>query len=693
MLDGKSRSKLKIILVYVVLIPFVALLLEVFLFNFRYWESKTFTPIHCDDVIYGGLEHIDGNNYAITNPNEVYLEVLNINQKVKNVYLNLMSDDEYVWGWGMKVCVWETDEANSMYVPLPETEIINGIKETHYIRLHLVGNTEKIRVNISNIPYDHIKINGFGLNQVRPFLFVWWRLIILWIVITLLFMFRPGSLLYTIKVDLNNTHQFVLTAVIVLLIMGFMAEVGSVFLEDNWEDTNWLASLQYNYMAESILHGKTYLEIEPPAILQELENPYDVTVRNQALADAGEMAVTDYAYYNGKYYCYYGIIPVFLFYIPYLVLTGKQLNSGILAIVFTCVFVAAAFWFIYTLVRRYFKNVSLGLYLLMSTVFIAMCEVVYCVQVPTIYVIPFILGLTFDVIGITCWMKAYRAEGKLLKRWLILGSIIIAMVMGCRPQLTIVVLFAFPIFWEQIREGLFFTIKGLVNTLCVIVPFLVIGIFVLYFNAARFSGPLDFGATYNLTGFDMTHRGIIAERLIIGLYELLFQPLIIKTKFPYFYAAEPFLGLASDYQGQIINEQLVAGFFGFNQIGLFVFLIGKCRKELKEKRLWVFSIMSICFGLIIAVLDIQMVGMTLRYLMDFSIFLAIVVVIIVFTILDNEEMTGGVFLCITIFLGMLCLALNVCSLIGSGRLWELSIMDPNLYNVIKYKICGILSIR
>ena len=43
------------------------------------------------------------------------------------------------------------------------------------------------------------------------------------------------------------------------------------------------------------------------------------------------------------------------------------------------------------------------------------------------------------------------------------GAVSIALVMGCRPQLAIAVLFAFPIFWRQIREGLFFTAKGLKN--------------------------------------------------------------------------------------------------------------------------------------------------------------------------------------------------------------------------------------
>ena len=123
---------------------------------------------------------------------------------------------------------------------------------------------------------------------------------------------------------------------------------------------------------------------------------------------------------------------------------------------------------------------------------------------PTIYSVPLALGLTLDLLGISFWLSAAQPDGSVKKSCLIAGAACIALTVGCRPQLAIVTLFAFPIFWKEIKERKFFSVKGMGNTLSVILPFLVIDTALLYYNIVRFGSPLNFGATYNLTGFDMT---------------------------------------------------------------------------------------------------------------------------------------------------------------------------------------------
>ena len=60
---------------------------------------------------------------------------------------------------------------------------------------------------------------------------------------------------------------------------------------------------QYERMAQSILNGHLYLEYEDvDPRLSEMENPYDP----QARKELGIYYHWDHAFYNGKYYMYFG---------------------------------------------------------------------------------------------------------------------------------------------------------------------------------------------------------------------------------------------------------------------------------------------------------------------------------------------------------------------------------------------------
>ena len=167
-----------------------------------------------------------------------------------------------------------------------------------------------------------------------------------------------------------------------------------------------------------------------------------------------------------------------------------------------------------------------------DTIFIAMSAIVYLVFYGTIYSLPIMMSLMLGIIGLSFWIAASDSK-KLNKIYLILGSLAIALIIGCRPQLAIILLFAFPIFWNDIKEKRFFSVKGMANTLSVIVPFLIIGVGIMYYNYARFGSVMDFGANYNLTSNDMTHRGIVLARNWVGIFEYIFQPLNISSKFPF----------------------------------------------------------------------------------------------------------------------------------------------------------------
>lgn len=346
--------------------------------------------------------------------------------------------------------------------------------------------------------------------------------------------FMPSSVLYSLHLDWSDRKQRKWIFFCVALQMLLFLLIYRVFRNSGWQKTTWLAELQYNYLAESFTRGHVYLDaFTPPDILKHMANPYDTVLRDNLLRQAGQKIIIDFAYYNGKYFCYFGVLPVVLFYLPYLLITGNPLSTGTLILVASFLFISATYWLLYLIIRKYFNHITLGVYLLMSSVLITGSEILYCLQMPTLYSVPDMLSILFGFIGLACWIKAKQNVHQLSYKWLIIGALCMVAIGGCRPPFSIFAFVAFPLFWSQIKAGLFFTRKGMKNTLCIIVPFLCVGSLLLYYNYIRFDNPLNFGATYNLTGFDMTHRGFIADRFWLGLFELLFQPFHFITRFPY----------------------------------------------------------------------------------------------------------------------------------------------------------------
>ena len=134
-------------------------------------------------------------------------------------------------------------------------------------------------------------------------------------------------------------------------------------------------------MAESILNGHLYIDypdIDPK--LLALDNPYDFEARK-----AAEVSYHwDHAFYNGRYYMYFGIVPVFLLFLPYRFLTGTNLTTYHATQIFVSLFICGIFTTFYTLVKTFFRRMSLSIYLALSVAF-SIVSVWYSTAAPALY--------------------------------------------------------------------------------------------------------------------------------------------------------------------------------------------------------------------------------------------------------------------------------------------------------------------
>lgn len=665
----------------------ISIFLELFVFNFKHWESYFFPTLDGYHISVGeGLEQTGEHEYRVKDLKSAYFEITDINGCVKNIHADIRIKELYTRrNWALPVRIDMTDAANSMYRSLPRTEIARLIKESEYIRLHLIGDSTKLRLWIAGGEQETIVVNDLQLNVRRPFLFNPIRVMALVLVGCLYLIFNHKSVIYRWTLDFADRRQRRLTGALLtlhLLMIGLTGVSALPFV--SYQNDTWRAHAQYEELADALIDGHFYLNEEPAKSLKQMENPYDSTLRAKVTADAGESFLFDFAYFNGKYYCYFGVVPALLFFVPFQLITGQHLQTWIPVLLCGLLYGVAAFYFIYQMIRKYLKQVSFGMYLLMASVYTTASSILYLVHFGNVYSMPIMLGLLLGVFGLSLWLRTVGADGELDKRYLVGGAVSIALVMGCRPQLAIVMLFAFPIFWEEIKERKFFSKKGMGNTCCVILPFLVVGCLLMYYNYARFGSPFDFGANYNLTSNDMTHKGFVFSRNFLGLFEYFLQPFHVKATFPFLEV----VSLTTEYQGYLSTEPLFGGFLWFHLITVFSFGIFRCRKKLQSRNLWGIALMALISAFIVVEVNIQMSGLTQRYMSDFGWLFALPAILVVCSLEEDlqngEQRLYRVFMRTVIWLSVGEMALNYYSVFLDGRYAELSTANPYMYYLMKY---------
>ena len=338
--------------------------------------------------------------------------------------------------------------------------------------------------------------------------------------------------------------------------------------------------------------------------------------------------------------------------------------------------------YIYALGRRYFQKLSYGMFLLMSSFYFWGSGTLYLVYLGIVYSLPIISALLFGTFGLTLWILA-RKDGKLRKGYLFAGALSIALIIGCRPQLAIILFLAFPIFWKEIvEERVFFSKKGLVNTMMVIVPFLIIGFAMMGYNYARFHSPFDFGANYNLTSNDMAHRGFVFDRFFLGIFCYLLEPINLTAKFPFMHA----VSTANDYLGFTSAEPMFGGFFIMNNLALASLFVFKMKKKLKEHKVYAFTVSCLAMGMIIMLCDIQMSGITQRYMSDFGGLIVLSAVMILFLLeeIAHAYKLQHVFCRAVAMLTGLGIFLNFLTILIPERYYSLVSTRQTLFYMLKY---------
>ena len=238
-------------------IVLAVLLCELFLFNYKHWESLVYAPVEDAACSLYGLEAV-GDRYEIAEE-EAVVEFSGIHRPV--AYLSLALEE----GQQAEVVVGAVDEANASYLWTPVRVVRGDLAASQYLRLHFGRDVQKLRVVIRGLRGGSISREAVALNPAAPLCFSWPRFLLLAGGICCLYLLRCASSFYRVGTDLTRRGQWLLTAACIALQLFFFHGM----LGWNTDALAWPAYMehhrQYYRLTEALTQGRVDIG-EAPAL-------------------------------------------------------------------------------------------------------------------------------------------------------------------------------------------------------------------------------------------------------------------------------------------------------------------------------------------------------------------------------------------------------------------------------------------
>lgn len=613
----------------------ISLLAELFLFNYKHWLTIRNHEIIPEQISLGDAYVPNGDGTYSSGEGDYSITVPELDLELKSVYFNItIPDEDPTLPTVTTIYQSATDAGHSFEYSLPVKELWSNQPKSCYYTYHLYGNCTGLRFLPNLTPCSPISIE-IRLNPVIPLSFSFLRMTGLCFSLCFLYLFRPSSPVY--RISYLKIPNLLRTAMLALLFLAHIA----VFWKLTGLDPSYTGNIpehhrQYQKLAEALREGSVALLEEPAEAFLSMSNPYDLDYRKDILTRNNATYLWDTAYFEGKYYVYFGVVPVLLFHFPYHILTGGALPNHIAVFFALALLLLGVIGTLHEIVKKWFPGLSLGTWFLTTETFLLGSNLIYIAKRPDLYHLPIVTGLAMGMLGLFCFL---RADGKdrISLKYLATGAFLTALTAGCRPQLILFAVFPVILFHRYLFSRDFYRKKeNWPTVIAASLPVILVAAFLMYYNYARFGSVFDFGASYNLTTNDMRYRGWVWGRIPLGLFVYLIQPMRLITEFPFTEA----LYTTTQYMGVTIQEYTPGGIFAthlFAWTAIPAFFLKK-HIDTAHKLPLVLSTSSLAAAFVILVADTEMSGLLWRYFNDFSLFVLFAALLSVWIMACTKKM-------------------------------------------------------
>ncbi|MCL2220344.1 MAG: hypothetical protein FWB94_10745 [Chitinispirillia bacterium] len=514
---------------------------------------------------------------------------------------------------------WTDEESTRGFSRL----LYKHLPHENYTPLQPCGSVSELRVVFRPFGLaENPETSKFGMLQVAvnkriPLYFSGIRLLalsILFFAAVLLFhkklRARAAWFLLEYRFDPASRKQALIyaSAVVLLILFSWVCvytSVGKIHSNEVYQ--------QYNkFLVDALMDGKVYLDNGTPEKLLNEERPYDFNLMH-AKGYAGPGGVMfDWAWYKGKHYCYFGVAPAVLLFVPYRLVTGSYLSNHAGVFLFSAIVVVllAALWRF--CVRKYMPDSRFAFFLLSFVTLYFASGLVGVLRFPLHYTMIQAAALMFSCAGVLLLLKSTENE-KINRLKLFFACLCLALVAGCRPTLIFVSLFVPVILWKRRSWKLL---------MLVAVPYIMVAIPLCIYNYVRFDSVFEFGARYNWTIINVDAYGHINPigkiiRFFVSSALYLFLPYRYSLYFPYVEYAPSLSGML--FGSRLINEG-GGGLINFPIVFCLFYLFRNIFNKNMPKAFYVLLV-----SMVVAVITIMagslVIGYIWRYTVDFAVYI------------------------------------------------------------------------
>ena len=508
---------------------FIVILLECFLFNANaYSENKE--TLKYQNFISEGITstgEVKENNIILKNKD--YIIITTNNKDYSNLYLSFDAEDMNLY-----VNINELKEGQSDYTFKKYVLIDPHIDAFGYISLEDMSTTTSLKIEfdiddsryLNNSTKPLITIDGISFDAYFPLkinplrLGGLFALLLLGFNFSKLFINNKVNEELTIYQKLEKIILFGGAALFICFIIYALINNSAYFLK---YDALYLGGTSsnniYYQQFDAYIKGRLDLDVAVDPGLLTVSNPYNPAERE------GLITLWDHAFYNGKYYSYYGHAPIYLVMLPIYWISGYVptnlfvLQLGTLFSIFA--FLLAALQIIKLFIKK--TNTPFLVLTLIAMVFGSLLLTNNTYEYGgMVYRIPYAYAIGFLFLTIYLFIKGYNTD-KFRFLYFIFTGLSLVFIVFSRPLEVIYLLLFVPIIIKMIIQGKDKPKQMLLDYLPTIGVVLVGAIVVCALNYARFGSILEFGEHYQLTVTDCTKNHLSIDGILPTIYHYYLQ--------------------------------------------------------------------------------------------------------------------------------------------------------------------------
>lgn len=507
---------------------FVTILLECFVFNSSAYNEKKETTTYQNFISETIISNGEVKEDHILLKNKQYV-VINTNKKdYSNLYLHFDNDDMNLY-----LNIYQLKEGDTDYTFKKFVLIDPTIDALGYISLENMDQVSllKIEVDIDSTRYlDNeskpiLKLDEISFDTYFPVIINPLRLGgilgVLLIVFNFrkLFIFNKPSEEQTIYQKLEKIVLFGGAAIVTYFFIYALINHEAYFIK---YDELYLGGTSsnniYYQQLDAYIKGQLALDVPVDPKLAVLSNPYDPVARS------GLTVLWDHAFYNGKYYCYYGHAPIYLVMLP-IYLVSKYVPTNLFVLQIGTLFSIFAFLLATLRIIKLFIKKTNPAFLVLTLVAMTFGSLLLCNNTyeygGMTYRIPYAYANGFLFLTIYLFIKGYKADKYRFLYFIFTGLSLVFIVLS-RPLEVIYLLLFIPVIIKMIKAN-----KDKKQMLIDYVPALGVvltgAIIVCVMNYVRFDSILEFGEHYQLTVTDCRDNHLSLDGVLPTIYHYLIQ--------------------------------------------------------------------------------------------------------------------------------------------------------------------------